>query len=560
MKKSPRLLRSLVSLLVLLPLLFQAVLVAAVYARAAYLTARGSLRGYLTHTQYFPWLERKLFLSDPYARNTGIGEYLVCLAALVLIAAVVGFACFRAGRRLVRKGYAAGENERTGIPGPSRNFFIRYPGVVIACGYTVLAALVAIWLPPPWGRFSYNVFETAAAALYWSHLPSWFLSGASIWLQVWPFLVPPFFIYLMYAVGMAREFRRMGAARTRWPGRAIFAAALVLCASVFLWRADVLRSSILHFSNDVERVDDTISILSYRPFSTHNRLVKIPAPALVIESKHPRLDGATALLPVYAAAANAIYKNTGPVDEYAGLDAVLNGHSPETAFKPPVLLSTTPKAYENLIDGRVDVIFCAQPSPAQIEAARAKGVEFQLTPIGSDAFVFFVNEANPVDALTTGQVRAIYTKRITNWSEVGGPREKILPFQRPADSGSQTAMEARVMRGTPMAKPLREEWGNSMIGVVLKAAMYRNAPNAIGYSFRFFVTTMSGVKGIKLLKIDGVAPTVETIRDGTYPYANNFYAITTNKTANNPHVRELIAWFLSPQGQKLIEDTGYIPL
>jgi len=55
-------------------------------------------------------------------------------------------------------------------------------------------------------------------------------------------------------------------------------------------------------------------------------------------------------------------------------------------------------------------------------------------------------------------------------------------------------------------------------------------------------------------------PTVETIRDGTYPYANNFYAITTNKTANNPHVRELIAWFLSPQGQKLIDDTGYVSL
>ncbi|MDR1011814.1 MAG: hypothetical protein LBM04_11955 [Opitutaceae bacterium] len=71
---------------------------------------------------------------------------------------------------------------------------------------------------------------------------------------------------------------------------------------------------------------------------------------------------------------------------------------------------------------------------------------------------------------------------------------------------------------------------------------------------------MTGTKGIKLLKIDGVAPTVETIRGGAYPYTGNLYAVTTNKTADNPHVQELIAWFLSPQGQRLIEDAGYVSL
>jgi len=300
-------------------------------------------------------------------------------------------------------------------------------------------------------------------------------------------------------------------------------------------------------------MDDTFYTRSYVPFSKHNRLVEIPSPALAIENGHPRLDGATALLPVYAAAAHAIYKNIEPVNE--NIIAIPF----DDILKPPVLVSTTPKAYENLINGHADIIFCAQPSPEQIAAAKAKGVEFQLTPIGSEAFVFFVNEANPVNSLTTAQIRAIYKKEITNWSEVGGRKENILPFQRTANSGSQTAMELQVMRGTPMATPLKEERFVGM-GKIIAAAAYRNAPNAIGYSFRFFVTTMTGTKGIKLLKIDGVAPTVETIRDGTYPYAGNFYAITTNKTANNPHVQELIAWFLSPQGQKLIEDTGYVSL
>jgi len=302
---------------------------------------------------------------------------------------------------------------------------------------------------------------------------------------------------------------------------------------------------VLRSSQDADCMDDAINVLQYYPgFS--DKLVEIPAPTLAIESKHPRLDGATALSPVYSAAAQAIYKNIN--FSLLGMEETKVG------------VSSTPVAYSNLINGDADVIFCAQPSSDQLAQAKAAGVELQLTPIGREAFVFFVNEANPVDTLTSDQVRAIYTKRVTNWSEVGGSEAAILPFQRPPNSGSQTATEQQVMRGVAMAPPLKEERLQSMVGIVVATAAYRNAPNAIGYSFRFFVTTMTDVKNIKLLKIDGVAPTVETIRDGTYPYAGNFYAITTNKTANAPHVRELIAWFLSEQGQKLIDDTGYVSL
>jgi len=308
----------------------------------------------------------------------------------------------------------------------------------------------------------------------------------------------------------------------------------------------------------MRRMDDTIYTWPYRPFSKDNKLVKIAAPTLVIESEHPRLDGATALFPVYAAAVQAVYKNIASVNENAIV--IETGGIGTARPSQPIRVSTTPQAYNNLIAGLADVIFCAQPSLEQIERARAQGIEFQLTPLGREAFVLFVNKANPVGNLTGGQVRAIYKKQIVNWSGVGGANKTILPFQRPKNSGSQTAMEMQVMRGEPMAAPLEEEISIFMGGIVRAAAAYRNAPNAIGYSFRFFVTTMTGAKGIKLLKIDGVAPTVETIRDGTYPYAGNFYAITTNKTANNPHVQELIAWFLSPQGQKLIEDTGYVSL
>jgi len=519
MKTSPRLLRSLVFLLLLLPLLFQAVVLVTGLLAMFIAEAVGGLHGDIT-------LEGLVFLS------------------LTLV--ITGYACFRSGRALVRKGYAPVENAGTSRMEPSRNFFMRYPGVVIACGYTMLAALIAIHLSP---RGVHSIFDTTSIALIVSHLPSLGMLSFVIAFGVpppWLLLIPPFFIYLVYAIGMAREFRIMGTPRAQWHGKAIFTATLALCAMVFVWRVGVLQDSVVRLSQEVERVDDKIYTEPYVPFRNNNKLAKIPSPTLEILDNHPRLDGATALYPVYAAAAQAIYKiHTFVTPAYVQMYTAV---------------STTPKAYENLIEGRADIIFCAQPSPAQIAAAKAKGVEFHLTPIGREAFVFFVNEANPVDTLTTAQVRAIYTRRVTNWSEVGGRKEKILPFQRPADSGSQTAMEQQVMRGATMTTPLKEEQMRGMGGIVIETAAYRNAPNAIGYSFRFFVTTMTGVKNIKLLKIDGIAPTPETIRDGTYPYSNNFYAITTNRTANNPRVQELIAWFLSPQGQQLIESTGYIPL
>ena len=62
-------------------------------------------------------------------------------------------------------------------------------------------------------------------------------------------------------------------------------------------------------------------------------------------------------------------------------------------------------------------------------------------------FVFYVNSSNPVSSLTTEQIQKIYTGEITNWNELGGNNEKIVPLQRPVNSGSQTGMLSLVMKG-----------------------------------------------------------------------------------------------------------------
>jgi len=215
------------------------------------------------------------------------------------------------------------------------------------------------------------------------------------------------------------------------------------------------------------------------------------------------------------------------------------------------------KAYNNLIEGKADIIFCAKPSDDQIKKAKEKGIAFNLTPIGKEAFVFFVNRHNPVSNLTTKQIKAIYSGKIKNWNELGGKEELIIVYQRNKNSGSQTMLEF-IMGAEKIIEPLTEEVSEVMMGMVTRTAGYRNYTNAIGYSFLFYTTQMVKNNEIKLLSINGIAPSIETIQEETYPYANHFYAITTD--TKNENVKNFIEWILSDQGQYLVKKTGYVPI
>ena len=291
-----------------------------------------------------------------------------------------------------------------------------------------------------------------------------------------------------------------------------------------------------------QRVGHEVDTWRYRPFAADNNLVKLPDPPTVTFTENfPRLDGATAAYPVFAAIAQALY---------VGLD--------ECSVRDYVNVSRTDAAYYRLINDQADIFFGAQPSPPQLEAAREAGVEFTMTPVAREAFVFFVHRDNPVDNLSLEQIQDIYRRRITNWREVGGANERIIPFQRPENSGSQTIMLAMVMMDVPIAYPQMEERAGGMGDVIHQVAVYRNYSSAIGYSFRYFVTGMRPHDDIKLLSVDGVAPTLENIRNGTYPFIINVYAVTAGTI--NENAEKLIRWILSEQGQAFIELCGVVPI
>lgn len=295
----------------------------------------------------------------------------------------------------------------------------------------------------------------------------------------------------------------------------------------------------------VASVGSDILLEDYMPF-TGSKVAQLSQEATLQKRAsaaygHPRLDGATALFPVYSAFVQAVYP-----------EKTRYGEAEEA---PLVTCTKTNRAYERLIEGEADIIFCAGPSEAQLASARAAGVAFELTPIGKEAFVFIVNRQNPLENLSLNQIRGIYSGQITQWSELGvDALGEIIAYQRPANSGSQTALE-RLMGDTPIMEAPQERISNGMDDIVQNVE-YRNLANALGYSFRFYCTEMMD-SDIKLLSIDGVAPTVENIRNGSYPITTTLYAVS-RAGEENPNVQALLDWVVSPQGQELVEASGYV--
>ena len=260
------------------------------------------------------------------------------------------------------------------------------------------------------------------------------------------------------------------------------------------------------------------------------------------------------------------------IDNYPRVDASLAIHPlvdslaanflnvPEEELNYEYTKGRTSDVYKNLIDGNVDVIFAAEPSQADLDYAKTKGVELEVIPTTSSAFVFIVNAENPVDNLTLEEVVKIYKGDITNWKEVGGADAEIIPYQRPNGSGSQTAMISLVMKDESLMTAPKMQVQGEMGGLVDAIAEYDNSEVAIGYSYFYYINTMYKRDTIKMIGIDGVKPTIETIKDGSYPIYTNGYIVLKKSESEESSARKWVNTVLSKRGSKIIEDAGYVPI
>ena len=289
-------------------------------------------------------------------------------------------------------------------------------------------------------------------------------------------------------------------------------------------------------------VTPNINTEEYLPFEEKSKIVKTDSQLLdfsnVPKEDLPIIDGATAAFPVYSAFVHAVYPET--TELYDGVFEYYN----------------TVAGYWRLGKKETDIFIGAAPSAEQIAEAEENGTTFAYTQIGYEAFVFFVHKDNPIESLTLEQIKGIYSGQITNWSQVGGVDEEIVPFQRNEGSGSQS-MLIRLMGDTPIIEPEIHEIVGGMGGIIREVADYKNKSTSIGFSFRYYVEGIIQNPDIKVIAIDGIAPNVENIQNGSYPIIAPVYAVTYEGN-DNPHVQELIDWMLSEEGQFIIEQTGYV--
>lgn len=337
-------------------------------------------------------------------------------------------------------------------------------------------------------------------------------------------------VAVMICCGVWGAYRRRAVSYTLW------------CAVLMTVIAGGARGIYDKYNASIPTIAEGDVITPYEPYGENTRIATTEGAAtLRLTTELPRMDGATALYPVYAAFARAVY----PREAIDGKNDYLK-------------CSTTSGAYESIVDGDADIIFCAAPSEEQRAYAKERGVELIYTPIGKEAFVFFVNSKNPIEDITVESLRKIYSGEIGEWRDLGvRGMGKIRAFQREEGSGSQSAL-VRLMDGIELMSPPDEDVIDGMGGIITQTADYKNYKNAIGYSFRFYSTEMMKNGKIKLLKVDGVAPSIENIENGTYPIASYFYAVTRKDASEN--TRALLSWITSGQGQSLVEKTGYTPI
>ncbi|MBE5039277.1 PstS family phosphate ABC transporter substrate-binding protein [Ructibacterium gallinarum] len=246
----------------------------------------------------------------------------------------------------------------------------------------------------------------------------------------------------------------------------------------------------------------------------------------------PKIDGDEGSFPFYASAAEVLY--------------------PETEKKKLVVSSGLYAAFYQLLDGKADLIFLKELPNSFLEEAAQKGISLQITPIGKKGLVFMTHEKNPVDDLSVEQIRDIYSGAVTDWTQVGGKDAPIHTYQSRQILPSFYTME-NLLDGMDPVQPQ-----------MMKKAMdpmphpYRNEKNAIGYAYFDDAMKIPDHVPVKLLKINGVMPTQETMQNGSYPLLSEMYAVTAG--GENPNLAALLEWMLSADGQKLLEETGYIPV
>lgn len=194
-------------------------------------------------------------------------------------------------------------------------------------------------------------------------------------------------------------------------------------------------------------------------------------------------------------------------------------------------------------DGTVDIGMASRG----LSAEEAAGLN--LHQVAVDVIAVVVHEDNPVETLTLEQLQGIYLGEIENWSQVGGHDQSIIVVTREENSGTRGAFDSIALHKQAPAAPLLK----TAITAGDAAATVKGDAGAIGY-----VGFGNLEEGIKLLAINGVLPSSETVRDGSYPLARPLYLLTGS--LSQPLAQAFIDFALGEAGQAIVRDEGWVAI
>ncbi len=208
-----------------------------------------------------------------------------------------------------------------------------------------------------------------------------------------------------------------------------------------------------------------------------------------------------------------------------------------------------------LINGTTDICNSSRPmKPAERDKLKqrfgTRGIEIKCA---QDGLSIYVHESNPVTELTLPQIKDIYTGKITNWKDVGGPNERIVLYSRENNSGTYVYFKDNVLNGDDFAATAQNMPGTaSVVNAVAKDK------NGIGYGGAAYGKGIRELKVRKDASSQAYAPTRETITSGVYPISRYLFMYIKNRPTGI--MKEYIDWILGDEGQSVVNEVGYFPI
>ena len=185
--------------------------------------------------------------------------------------------------------------------------------------------------------------------------------------------------------------------------------------------------------------------------------------------------------------------------------------------------------------------------PAEIGAARTKGVNPVANVVAYDGLAMVIHPSNPVRALSKVQISSIYRGTITNWREVGGPNARIVVIQRESNSGTEESFKELVAgKGVQITGSAETQSSNGSV-----KSRVSTTPSAIGFLGLGFVD-----RSVKVIAVNGVLPSVTTVKNGTYPVTRPLYFYTNGQPSGS--VKQFIDLPKTVDGKRMISELGFV--